>query len=194
MSASQQQGWHMPVPAFKAVVFIPSKEEAIIRSLRVELLSAVAHDIITSPDGKGGNHWCFYLSVGPNQSVRIDPTPSGIPGPSISGGSKANIVVSCLPSAYSTRAQQVDTIAVALDVTVGRFLDAIMDAGREKYEFDVNGRGCRAWTSDQIDLFVSLGLITSSSEAEKAKSDLLLDFADYQPTGKRLALSRGAYY
>lgn len=77
---------------------------------------------------------------------------------------------------------------------MGHFLDAITNAGREKYEFEASGRGCRSWTTDQIELFLSLGLITSAEEAQATKSNLLTEFVRGKSTNKKVPLSKGAYY
>lgn len=53
MSSSTQQ-WRIPVPAFKAIVFVPAKEQAHIRGISVQHISAAAHKVLD--DGQGGNH------------------------------------------------------------------------------------------------------------------------------------------
>ncbi|KAM0186714.1 hypothetical protein ACHAPA_011306 [Fusarium lateritium] len=183
----------MPAP-FKPMVFVPAKQEADIRRMPVRRISAVAHDVIE--DTQGGNHWCFYLSTGPRQSVCIDPTPSGTEeGPNIPGGSKAYIVVSRLGcDASSAEAQRVDELSVAPDLTVGHLLDVIVSAGREKYEFEASGRGCRSWVKDQLQLFLSLGLITNADEAEATTADLNCEFRDGNVTKTEIPLNKGMYY
>jgi hypothetical protein len=178
------------VTSFKPMVFVPSKQQAEIRRMPVRHISAVAHDVIE--DAQGGNHWCFYLSTGPKQSVLIDPTPSGTEG---SGGcSKAYIVVSSLGCDISTQAQRVDKLAVAPHLTVGNFLDAIVDAGREKYEFEASGRGCRSWINDQIQLFLSLGLIINADEAETTMRNLHSEFKGGDVAKRGIPLNKGMYY
>lgn len=179
-------------PPFKPIVFVPSKSEENIRSFPVHRILAVAHPPIA--EGPGGNHWCLYLSAGPMRTVRIDPNPSGIPGPTILGGSKANVVISELHEDRPSDAQHVDTLSVAPGLVVGQFIDAITNAGRHKYEFDETGRGCRMWTRDQVDLFLRLGLTTDPAEAQKVREDVSVEFAESKPTGVHLPLNRGAYY
>jgi hypothetical protein len=118
----------MPVTSFKPIIFVPSKQQADTCRVAVRHISAVAHGVLE--DAQGGNHWCFYLSTGPEQSVVIDPTPSGTEGSKIpGGGSKAHIVVSKVGCDVSTQAQRVDKLAVTPHLTAGHFLDAIVDAG-----------------------------------------------------------------
>lgn len=136
----------IPTLAFKPIVFFLAREEVDIRGMPVQHIAAVAHHVID--DGRGGNHWCFYLSTKPGHSVRIDPTPSGTQRPSIPGGSKANFVVSALPCDTPPEAQYVDTPSAASGLSVGHFLDAITDAGRDKFEFEPSGRGFRSWATD----------------------------------------------
>lgn len=179
------------MPAFKAIHFIPKGRESRIRQIPIGEVYAVAHALLTT----GGNHWCFYFSIGnAAKSVRIDPTPSGIPGSVMPGGQKANIVVSELGYLFSRQAQHTCRLSIRPGATVGDFMDAIVQYGREKYEFDHDGRGCRYWTSTQIDLFLQLGLIRNQAEADRAKDDILTEFAQMKPTGRRYPLTVGQYY
>lgn len=182
----------IPHPGFRPIVFVPAREEADIRGMPVQHISAIAHHLID--DGQGGNHYCFYLSTKPGHSVRIDPAHSGIQGPSIPRGSKANFVVSALPCDTPPEAQYVDALSAAPGLTVGRFLDAITDAGRDKFESETSGRGCRSWATDQIGLFLSLGLIINAKEAEETKKHLVTEFVDGRRTGREVPLNKGAYY
>ncbi|KAM0233524.1 hypothetical protein ACHAP5_010399 [Fusarium lateritium] len=183
----------MPAP-FKPMIFVPAKQEADIRRMPVRRISAVAQDVIE--DAQGGNHWCFYLSTGSEQSVLIDPTPSGTEeGPNIPGGSKACIVVSrrgC--DASSAEVQRVDELSVGSSLTAGHFLDVIVSAGREKYEFEASGRGCRSWVKDQLQLFLSLGLITNAIEVEATIADLNCEFRDGNVTNTEIPSNKGMYY
>ncbi|GJC97633.1 hypothetical protein ColKHC_06459 [Colletotrichum higginsianum] len=191
-----QQLWKIPTPEFHPLRFIPAKNQATTLNFTVGEVRAVAHDIL--PDG--GNHWCFYLQIAPDmrnpreQSVRIDPTPSGLPGAVIPGGSKANIVVSLLAYEVSQQAQHVSHLTVPRGVKVGDFIQAITHKGREKYDFDEMGRGCRNWTSEQIDLFFDAGLVRDRSQVDTAKNNILTEWSGMKSTGRRYPLARGAYY
>lgn len=126
--------------------------------------------------------------------MRIDPTPSGLPGAVVAGGTKANIVISLLDYEVSKQAQHVSHLAVPRGVKVGNFVQAITDNGRDKYDFDEMGRGCRKWTSDQIDLFFELGLLRSASDADAAKKNILTEWVKSKPTGRQYPLVKGSYY
>ncbi|TKW57227.1 hypothetical protein CTA1_2254 [Colletotrichum tanaceti] len=119
-----QQLWQIPIPKFQPLQFIPARNQATILDFTVGEVRAVAHDIL--PDG--GNHWCFYLQIASDmrnpreQSVRIDPTPSGVPGAVIADGFKANVVVSLLAYEVSQQAQHVSHLAVSRGVKVRDFI------------------------------------------------------------------------
>ena len=185
------KSWTMPVPAFKAIHFIPRGSENDIRKTPARELYAVAHGLLTPG---GGNHWCFYISISDDSSVRIDATPSGTPGSVMPMGQKANVVVSELAELFPQEAQHTCRLGIRPGATIGDFLDAIIQYGREKYDFDHDGRGCRYWTSTQIDLFLQLGLILNQAEADQAKDDILIEFADKKQTGRRYPLTVGQYY
>ncbi|KAK7757133.1 hypothetical protein SLS62_000680 [Diatrype stigma] len=187
-----QQTWTMPVQAFKAIHFVPRGCEDGIRRETASEAYAVAHELLPAP---GGNHWCFYIGLSNKRFVQIDATPSGIAGSIMPGGQKAYVVVSELTDLFSQeQVQYVCKLSTRRDVTVGDFLDAITQHGREKYEFSDAARGCRYWTMTQIDLFLQLGLISDRAEAEQAKDDILVEYDDRKPTGNRLPLTVGQYY
>ncbi|KAF0317362.1 hypothetical protein GQ607_015409 [Colletotrichum asianum] len=118
----------------------------------------------------------------------------GLPGAVVPGGSKANILISLLGYEVSKQAQHVSRFAVPRGLKVENFVQAITDNGRDKYDFDASGRGCRKWTSDQIDLFFELGLLRSKSDADAGKKNILLEWKEYKPTGRQYPLDKGCYY
>ena len=181
--------WPTPLP-FCPIQYIPASESDTIPQWPVRTVNVTAHVLLPN----GGNHWCFYLEVDNRISVWIDPSPTGPPGTVIQGGTKANIIVSRLEDPISEQAQHTSTLNVAPESTVGNFLNVIINAGRERYEFDQLGRGCRKWVTDQIDLFLQHGLIQNAVEANAAKDAILTEFDNRCPTGRRYPLVDGEYY
>jgi hypothetical protein len=62
------------------------------------------------------------------------------------------------------------------------------------YEFEASGRGCRSWINDQIQLFLSLGLITNADEVDTAMRDLCSEFKGGDATKRGIPLNKGMYY
>jgi hypothetical protein len=174
-------------PAFEPVVFIPAKTESEIRALPVQRIYAVAHEELPN----GGNHWCLYLQFDEDRSVCIDVTPShGIPSTVLANGSKANMLIARLRCLYSTAATHHVSLSVRDDLTVGTVVDLLVREGRERYEFDADGRGCRQWTGDQIALLEGKEYVTSAAEAEEARDAISKQY----PSGAQYPLAMGAYY
>ncbi|KGO70328.1 hypothetical protein PITC_096890 [Penicillium italicum] len=149
--------------------------------------------IIVSPHRKAGNtnHWCFYLSLSPKSSVRIDCQPSHtVPSSVLRGGSKANLVISELPYETSTDVQAKFILDVVPGLSVGQVWGEITRYGRHKYEFDEIGVGCRFWTTDQINLLYQLQFVVNASQVAAAKEGILKLWPDQTP----LPLDQGAYY
>jgi hypothetical protein len=178
--------WPQP-PPFQTVSYIPSGMTADIRNRPVNHVLAVSHARLKT----GGNHWCFYLQVGKNKSVQIDPTPTGPPGPT--GGIKACIVFSDLNCSVSREATYSVNLTVSSGLVVSSFVNAIVSAGHDKYEFTANGTGCRKWVVDQIDLFEKRGYIKGTG-IRKSKAAIRTEFED---KGKKIGtygLVHGNYY
>ena len=185
--STQQFTWNYTPPAFEPVKYIPAGHADFMRDLVVWQIYAVAHEPL--PDG--ANHWCFYLQVGEAHSVRIDVTPDyNQAGTVLQGGYKANIVVSYLEYLYSNSAQHAAAMAVCPDLKVEHVLDYIIASNRHQYEFDSQGRGCRNWTSDQIDLLRGQGWLTDDTETDAAKAAIRLRHPEQEP----VELWPGAYY
>lgn len=153
----------------------------------------LAKHILAVPHRKQGgtNHWCFYILTSPTTSVRIDCQPSyAVPSSVLPGGSKANLIISELPYDVSRDAQARFTLDVTPGLTVGHIYDKLTQHGRQKYEFDANGVGCRCWTSGQIDLFDQIQVVVNRSQVAAAKAAILKLWPDQTP----LPLDQGAYY
>ncbi|CAI7642777.1 unnamed protein product [Penicillium glandicola] len=105
-------------------------------------------------------------------------------------GSKANLVISELTSLVSTDAEERFMLDVAPGLSVGHVYDRIIQHGRQKYEFDLNGVGCRYWTTEQLNLFSESQILTNESQVVAAKAGILKLWPDQTP----LPLDQGAYY
>ncbi|KLJ09291.1 hypothetical protein EMPG_15286 [Blastomyces silverae] len=172
--------------AFDPVHFVPASGKEALLALPVRLIRAAGHG-----QNANINHWCLYLSTGPGTSVRIDCTPSyHVPSTVLSGGSKANIVISRLPCATSQSAIKVFDLTVRQNLTVADVYNILLQNSRHKYEFDRNGVGCRCWTSEQLDLLKENQVVTNPQEVAAAKAGIL----KLWPEGTPLGLDQGAYY
>ncbi|KFZ18149.1 hypothetical protein V501_01343 [Pseudogymnoascus sp. VKM F-4519 (FW-2642)] len=175
------------LPAFQSIHFVPADEEVDIRSRPVQAIYIVAHD--TLPDG--ANHWCFYLKLSPAASICINMVPTySAPSTVLHDGSKGNIILSALSSIYPPFATKTVCLSVCANLTVGRVIDVLVQSGRDKYDFNSEGRGCRMWTTDQIELFERERIITDPVQAAEARSAILTEY----PSEKPFPLDVGAYY
>jgi hypothetical protein len=174
-------------PAFQSIHFVPADSEVEIRSRQVEAIYVVAHDPL--PDG--ANHWCFYLNLSSAASISLDMTPTyTAPSTVLHDGSKGNITISALPSTYPSSATKTICLNVCANLSVGRVIDLLIQSGRDRYDFNSEGRGCRMWTTDKITLFEGQGIITDPAQAVEARSAILAEY----PSGKPFPLDVGAYY
>lgn len=117
-------------------------------------------------------------------------TPSyTVPGTVLTTGSKGNMVVSELNYVVSTHAIKVIEIRPLQGLRVHHVIDALTHAGRNKYEFDKDGVGCRKWVNDTLILLHSknYGNLEQIQEARAALHKLW-------PDGTPLELGSGAYY
>lgn len=73
---------------------------------------------------------------------------------------------------------------------MGGVLDVLVRGGRERYEFNDEGRGCRMWVSGVVALLVGEGVVVHAGEAEEARRAILMEF----PSGEPFPLDVGAYY
>ena len=180
-------GLKLPKSTFQALRFIPASQQNEIMNKPVRWANAVCHERLP----QGGNHWCFYLRVGESTSVHLDITPSYIvPSTTIAGGSKANMVVSLVGYAVSPAAQKVVKLDIPAGKTVRDLVDLLLEHGREKYEFNGQGQGCRYWTDHQLDLFCEHGLFIDHAQVQEAKAAILTQWPDQV----QYPLVQGGYY
>ncbi|KAI8269523.1 hypothetical protein K4K58_001191 [Colletotrichum sp. SAR11_239] len=195
--ASTQQLWAFQPPKFEAVQCIPKKDREHIFSLSVLEASAVAHEPLVN----GGNHWTFYLTVTPNhldpdawRLIQLDCTPSGTPAGGGGDGSKANIVISLLEDRQFSRAQCICRLTTRQPLKVSNFVDTIVEYGREKYDFDNKGQGCKKWVTEQMDLFLNVGIITDQDEVQSAKSEMMFQWEKFKHIDDHSMWAMGSYY
>jgi hypothetical protein len=95
------------------------------------------------------------------------------PSTVLRGGSKGHFLVSVLePSLPAQDAEKVVSVEPREGLCVADVVDALLEAGRHKYEFDADGVGCRSWVTGSLSLFQSLCL-GSSEDFEEAKAAIL---------------------
>ncbi|KAE8383413.1 hypothetical protein BDV26DRAFT_138639 [Aspergillus bertholletiae] len=168
-----------------------------------QILSSKIHRIIASPHSqvpvgtiptttKRTNHWCFYLSTSEMTCVALDCQPSHtVPSSVLVGGSKAYIIISELsavgPDALLEFAAEVDGRD---GLTVGDVVDVMVRDGREKYEFDTDGVGCRFWATEMLELLLRARILVDGQQVERAKGMV----KRLWPEGTDLTLDRGVYY
>jgi hypothetical protein len=185
--------WYKP-PAFKPIKYIPRSEEITIRAKPVFALHAVGHSKIPGPyAGERTNHWCVYLQTSASEDdeyvcVNAVPNPQQA-GTAILGGFKADVIVSLLHGAVDDATHKVE-IPVAEGLTVGLIVDLLAQAGRDRYEFTVEGVGCRRWTTDTLALLAQQKWLVSSEAVALATADTL----KLWPEGTLLAIDNGVYY
>ncbi|KAI9824339.1 MAG: hypothetical protein M1826_007361 [Phylliscum demangeonii] len=178
-----------PAPTFHALCYVPRQRQAAISASPVQRILAAAH---TSAPHSDTNHWCFYLQTTASSSVQLDCQPShSVPSTVLAAGSKACVVL----SEWAAHVTPPDVEAVfELDVVPGlRVADVVRvlaEHGRLQYEFDARGVGCRCWTTDQIELWRTEGLVVDAGQAQAAVAGILMLWPERTP----LALDRGAYY
>ncbi|KIX08968.1 uncharacterized protein Z518_00046 [Rhinocladiella mackenziei CBS 650.93] len=174
----------------QTVQYIPASRKDVIRQQQVTMIRAVAHERKPWDNSRSTNHWCLYLQTSPTSSVRVDMTPSySYPSTRLPGGSKGNLIVSELPYVVTNHAKKIVQIRPMQGLRVHHIVDALIQAGRDKYEFDRDGVGCRMWTSNTLSLLQSNGY-GNSGQIQEAQAAILKVW----PDGTSLELDRGAYY
>jgi hypothetical protein len=174
-------------PSFKPLRFVPASKKDEILDKDVFWVDAVAHERLP----QGGNYWCFYLRVSATHSIHLDMTPSyTVPSTSVAGGSKGNLVVSLLDYTVSPSAQKVVRLDVLTGRTVRDYVSLLVEHGRDKYEFNDQGQGCRYWVDQQIDLFYQHGFLVSRAQIEEARAAILTQW----PGRMQYPLVQGGYY
>ena len=162
-------------PLFQSLRYFPPEDRDMMLDLAVSWVDAVAHQRLAT----GGNHWCFYLRVGNDNSVCVDLTPSySVPSVSKPGGSKGIMIVSYLECAMTNSA----TKAVRVDVRPGSkvrdFVSLLVNQRRHQYEFNSEGQGCRYWIADQMALFQNVGLFVNGSQITEARNAIRTQYPD----------------
>lgn len=182
--------WYQP-PVFVPMKYVPASKEAETHAKQVLRLRAAAHGQIQGPYAGGlTNHWCLHLQTGEEESVRIDAVPDlQQHATTIPGGFKADVLVSELHYVVSKNASRVVSLAVSQGLTVGHILDCIVQFGRDKYEFNAAGAGCRKWMKDTLALLEQQAWL-SSEEVQAATADI----ARLWPDGTLLEVGGGQYY
>lgn len=165
------------------------------------------------------NHWSIYLlppptsssppSSAPQPSIHIDCQPSHTtPSTVLPRGSKANLIVSLLntstdtstdthglPTGTGTELAIPDAVyrvplpVTRLALTVADIMDLLLAEGKEKYEFDEHGVGCRYWVLGVVELLVQRGIV-SEGDRERAREAV----GRLWPGGGESVMDRGAYY
>ncbi|KAK2752449.1 hypothetical protein FQN54_008111 [Arachnomyces sp. PD_36] len=179
----------LPQP-FTPIHYIPPSQKPQILSSPLLSLQAIAHT--SPPTNPTTNHWSLYVTT-PSSLINIDCLPSyTYPSPNLRGGSKANLIISAL-SALPEDAIKIYTLCVAenRNLTVGDVLDVIVRNGREKYEFNEMGTGCRMWVRDQLRLLLEEGVLVDKDEVEGVVEGAILRL---WPSGEGLEIDEGGYY
>ncbi|KAI9151469.1 hypothetical protein HJFPF1_08671 [Paramyrothecium foliicola] len=133
--------------------YIPESGKEYIRSRAVSIVHFVACAVLDN----GGNHWNISLQTSKDQSIRLDMSPSALPG---SGGYLGRLDVILQPYAIMRHNHMALSIPMDYQHNVAKFLDAIVQ-DNYRYEFRPGGRGCGGWIRDQLSLFMSAGLLPS---------------------------------
>jgi hypothetical protein len=128
----------------------------------------------------------MYLQTNTQEAVCITMDPGDLLGVQSPGhGYRGQMEISLQDHAIARTHQHVLTIPATQGHTVAHFIDAIIAAGNDEYDFTTEGRGCAGWMLDQFRLFLHQGLIQSGyNEIESAINQGCIDG---QPTGSRPA-------
>jgi hypothetical protein len=172
------------------IKYVPSNRRQQILALQIGSISVAGHN----KTGSGHtfvNHWCLYLHISLNKSIRIDCQPShSMPSTVMPGGSKAFVIVSELPYALSRDVIKPVKLTVRPGLTVQNVIDLLTSNGRHKYEFNKQGVGCRYWTTDQVNLLEQRQFAVDHAQCEAARQAIL----KLWPDETHLVLDAGAYY
>ncbi|KNG89487.1 hypothetical protein ANOM_002243 [Aspergillus nomiae NRRL 13137] len=175
------------------IYYIPPSRAPQILSTKILRIIASPHAQVPVETTKRTNHWCFYLCTSETTCVALDCQPSHtVPSSVLAGGSKAYVLLSELralagPDALLEFAVRVD---VRAGLTVGDVVDVLVESGRERYEFDADGVGCRFWVTEVLELLLRVGVLVDAQQVERAKGMV----KRLWPEGTGLDLDRGAYY
>jgi hypothetical protein len=185
-------------PAFKSVVYVPASQEEVILSKVVQFIQIYAYQLGIGTANKGAQHWVLHLQTGVYESICINMQPSysqPATTEAAAGGSKGQMVVSLLhPFSISDDASVVQSYSFSParpNTTVRDMINSLTHHGRDKYDFNADGVGCRRWLSDTLDLWAQPELgYCSQQNANTSKSFI----EKHWPSGAPSPLKGGGYY
>ncbi|KAK0747068.1 hypothetical protein B0T18DRAFT_447427 [Schizothecium vesticola] len=113
------------------------------------------------------NHWCMFLELSGERSVRIDM----VPGYG-SDWLRGKIQISSKNYPYTRNSTKTCVFPITHGVTVQRIVDLISSTGRQKYQFTPEREGCRFWNLTVTKDLQSAGYVPPKSveEAENVLS------------------------
>lgn len=178
------------------IKFVPASQKEPILSFSITSIDVVAHEKLPN----SGNHWALYLHTTGTlaTTIQLDVSPSySIPATNLPGGSKAFLIVSASPHSQNNTPNAALTKRFPLPVrhtpplTVRELVEILtVKHARHRYEFDGQGRGCRAWIRDLIPLLLDEGVVLDETRANEATDAILLGF----PEGTPFPMTEGMYY
>lgn len=82
-----------------------------------------------------------------------------MPSSVLVGGSKPYVILSELsaPAGQDVLLEFAAGMDVRAGLKVGDVVDVLVESGREKYEFDADGVGCRFWVTEVLKLLLRVG-------------------------------------
>lgn len=170
--------------ANKSIVWIPRKDEETASKHDVLEIILAAHEPQnqttpgpSDPSTKMTNHWQIFLQWGPEDSIRLDPSPNY---------PNMDMTLSCTAGgkdyACTANVHKVVRLTPAMPITVGGFLEILTRNKYDKYIFTSHGTGCRYWISCVMDLLTERGVIDGSS-ANEAMEAINVVWKQDQPLG-----------
>lgn len=152
------------------IQYIPPSLSSSVSNLPISSIFACAHPPNqtgapgTSASSQMTNHWVLHCVLNPNESLRIDPSPSGL-------NFSLVLIISKKTYAYSHNA--VKTVQVPTPgLTLAKLLAHVTGHKYDKYQFASGGQGCRFWVSKVIELLRSGGYIQTGAECQTALNAL----------------------
>ncbi|KAB8069844.1 hypothetical protein BDV29DRAFT_182019 [Aspergillus leporis] len=167
------------------IQYIPASLAASAASYPISCIYACAHPANpTGPPGtaaasKMTNHWVFHFVTNSNESLRLDPSPSG---PNFS------IVLIVTKKTYTYSHNAVKSVQISTrGLSFKTIIDLIHGKKYDKYQFAAGGQGCRFWVSSVIELLKNAGYIQNTAEFHAAISALQTVWG---PNGQSLPASQ----
>nr|POF16435.1 hypothetical protein CFP56_23953 [Quercus suber] len=176
-----------------SIVWIPRSDATVHGNNPILAIYACAYDRLPIDPAKSGsgdpmtNHWTLFCAIDTDKSIRLDPSPSG-----------PNMAM-VLMAAYK-RYEYTDAAAKVVklntsDLTVQGFLDLLIAAKYDRYQFSASGQGCRYWTSSVIKLLSAEGKLFDKTEVASALETLRHVWDDdgtLAPAAEQTDLDRGS--